>query len=201
MRLRNGVFVVLLAVAMACGVCSALVVAIHGGSWPDSWSRELEPFRARAKTFQVEGLGLEETVYQIPFDSREEFQGAWPHILKLKSKGAPLILERSPFATAGERIEAGVRIKWPPGTVRQLPDGTRLEAKAPWPDSAISPAGELPEYVMLGNGTWVPCTTKLPEERFRARVDIVLVVDGRVVDLNRLELPGETPIVDRRFGK
>ena len=199
MMLRNGVPVVLLAVAMACGVCSALVIAIYGGNWPDSWPRELEPFRARAWTFGFEGFGLEETVHQIPFDSREEFEGAWPHILKLKSKGGPLILEKSPFATAGQRIEAGVCIKWPPGTVRQLPDGTRLEAKAPWPDSAISPAGELPEYVMPEHGTWVPCTTKLPKERFRARVDIILVVDGRVVDLNRLELPGETPIVDRRF--
>ena len=33
----------------------------------------------------------------------------------------------------------------------------------------------------------------------RARVDVVLVTDGRVIDLNRIELPAGTPFMDRRF--
>ena len=34
-----------------------------------------------------------------------------------------------------------------------------------------------------------------------AGVDIVLVVDGSVVDLNRIQLPADTPIIDRRFAE
>ena len=37
--------------------------------------------------------------------------------------------------------------------------------------------------------------------RHRARIDIVLVVDGNIVDLNRMPLPANTPIVDRWFNK
>jgi hypothetical protein len=33
----------------------------------------------------------------------------------------------------------------------------------------------------------------------RARVDIVLIVDGDIVDLNRIHLPSDTPITDNRF--
>ena len=32
--------------------------------------------------------------YLIPFIKREDFESAWPHLLKVKSKGAPLILMR-----------------------------------------------------------------------------------------------------------
>ena len=31
-----------------------------------------------------------------------------------------------------------------------------------------------------------------------ARVDIELVVDGRIIDLNRIQLPADTPIIDNR---
>jgi hypothetical protein len=34
---------------------------------------------------------------------------------------------------------------------------------------------------------------------YRARVDIVLIVDGKIVDLNRIPLPADTPIIDKRF--
>ena len=34
---------------------------------------------------------------------------------------------------------------------------------------------------------------------YRARTEIELVVDGRIIDLNRIPLPPETPIIDRRF--
>ena len=33
----------------------------------------------------------------------------------------------------------------------------------------------------------------------RARIDIELVVDGNIVDLNRIPLPADTPIIDKRF--
>lgn len=33
----------------------------------------------------------------------------------------------------------------------------------------------------------------------RARIDIDLVIDGNVIDLNRIPLPAKTPIEDQRF--
>jgi hypothetical protein len=36
---------------------------------------------------------------------------------------------------------------------------------------------------------------------YRARVDLELVVDGQVIDLNSIHLPGATPIHDKRAEK
>ena len=36
-------------------------------------------------------------------------------------------------------------------------------------------------------------------ERWMYTTYIELVVDGRIVDLNRIPLPGDTPIIDERF--
>ncbi len=192
----------MLAISMACGVCYALIEIAERGTWPDSWPKELEPYRDQARTLGV-ATGIQETVYEIPFDSREEFEKAWPHILKLKSKGSRLILEKSPSRFCGLAMATGVRILWPSAGFSELPDGTRLQAAPPWPDSIKFASGELPEYVMHEGGQWVPFTSGRERKGFlhRARVDIMLVTDGQVVDLNRIELPGETPILDRRFKK
>jgi hypothetical protein len=40
---------------------------------------------------------------------------------------------------------------------------------------------------------------KIGEQWARARVDIHLVVDGEVIDLNRIPLPADTPIIDKRW--
>ena len=199
----NKVLSVILGISLMSVVCYALVMTSNRGNWPDSWPKELESLRERAKTVQVMH-GIQETVYEIPFESREEFEKAWPHILKLKSKGAPVILEKSPstYAISGSSMPTGVRILWPSGGTVERPDGTRLEAKAPWPESIKSGRGELPEYVTAEGGKWIPVTGG--ERRGflnRARVDIMLVTDGRVIDLNRIELPSETPIIDKRFNK
>jgi hypothetical protein len=34
--------------------------------------------------------------YAIPFTNRAEFESVWPHILKVKSKGAPIVLRLGP---------------------------------------------------------------------------------------------------------
>ncbi|HUW56251.1 MAG TPA: hypothetical protein VMZ92_06420 [Planctomycetota bacterium] len=196
--------VVLPAVVLAVTAAFGAVMVGKGGTWPDSWPRELEPYRDRATTVGV-AHGIQETVYEIPFDRREEFEKAWPHFLKLKSRGAPLILEKSPskYHVSGSTMQIGVRVLYPSGGTLELPDGTRLEAKPPWPASVRSASGELSEYVVAEGGKWVPATGTEDRRGFlhRARVDIVLVTDGRVVDLNRIELPAETPLVDRRFRK
>lgn len=60
--------------------------------------------------------------------------------------------------------------------------------------------GELPEYVTSeeedGRLKWVPA-----DGGHRARVDIILITDGKIVDLNRIQLPPDTPIIDNRFKK
>ena len=194
------------AVGLAClasGLCFALVMTEEKGTWPDSWPKELDALRARSKTVCV-AHGIQENVYEIPFADRAEFEQAWPHLLKLKSKGAPIILERSPstYGVSGSTMTTGVRILWPSGGTTSRPGGAKLEAGAPWPAYLTSATGELPEYVTVENDKWVPATA---DERkgflHRARVDIVLVTDGRVLDLNRIELPAGTPFVDRRFAQ
>jgi hypothetical protein len=194
--------IVMLAAVTTSSVCLALVSVHKTGTWPDTWPKELEPYRRQATTFDV-GTGTQEVVHEIPFSDRESFEKTWPHVLKLKSPGAPLIIERSPssqFGSTEAGVEAGVRILSESGGVRKLPDGTRLTAAPPWPDSVTSGSKVLPEYVVEENGTWVPAEP-IRRDRFnhRARVDIVLITDGKIVDLNRIPLPPDTPIIDNRF--
>ena len=34
---------------------------------------------------------------------------------------------------------------------------------------------------------------------YRARIDLELVVDGKIIDLNRIQIPSDAPIIDKRF--
>src|SRR5207244_3909467 len=109
--------------------------------------------------------------YQIPFTKREEFESAWPHLLKVKSKGAPIILVRGPKTDFMEIKPAGVLIHSPPAGQSDNP-GT--------PEAAI------------------PGVTN-SRERWMNTTYIELAVDGEIVDLNRIPLPPDTPIIDERF--
>jgi hypothetical protein len=144
----------------AIAVCAMTSVqadygVIAKGTWPKSWPKELEPLRKQASTF--EGPLAPHQHYAIPFTDREEFESAWPHILKVKSKGAAVRLVRGTNFFLGGRVKAGVVVHCPP------------------PGQTGSPAApEGPTYIEL-------------------------VVDGEIVDLNRIPLPADTPIVDERF--
>jgi hypothetical protein len=144
--------ITVLAAIAFCAVCSAYAdFSVTGkGTWPKSWPKELEPLRKQASTF--EGPKAPEQTYAIPFSKREEFESAWPHILKVKSKGTTIRLVRGPnFFLGGHN--AGVVVYCPP------------------PGQADNEAPTC----------------------------IELVVDGDIVDLNRVPLPPDTPIVDQRF--
>lgn len=117
------------------------------GNWPKSWPKELEPLRQQART--LVGPRVLYRHYAIPFTKREEFESAWPHLLKVNSKGAALRLVHGPNFFLGGHI-AGVVVHSPPL------------------------GQEDPTYIEL-------------------------VVDGEVVDLNRIPLPADTPIIDQRF--
>ncbi len=212
--LKNARFATTAAI-MLCAVGSvyALYQVANEGLWPKTWPRELEPLRPTSRTL----VHTSHAIYEIPFTDRKDFESAWPHILKLKGKGAPLILVNGPDKRPGGTIKTGVRILSPltgtlviPGGARyaagsesSIPDGKFLKIGPPWPDHIKSDSGELPEYVLEDKGKWaayIPDPKQEPTGYVRrARLDIELVVDGGIVDLNRIPLPADTPIIDRRF--
>ena len=138
------------------------------GTWPKTWPAELDPLRKQSRTLR--GSLLDLTNYEIPFASREEFEAAWPHLLRIKDNGAPIVLRRSPDESLGLTLKAGVRIRCALGH----------------PDHEVKPTAPTPS------------TTSVRECWLRSTY-IELVVDGQIVDLNRIPLPAETPIIDERF--
>ena len=157
-----------LAISAACSAF-ALDVITDRGTWPKSWPSELEPLRPQART--VRGGAADTTFYDIPFTKREELESAWPHILAVKTKGAPIILVRGPVTTPGGKvIRAGVRIHCPPGQVGE----------------PVRPAGPIPGQSDARH-SWLGTNY------------IELFVDGDVVDLNRIPIPEDTPMIDERF--
>ena len=138
----------------------ALYTMEDRGTWPESWPKELEGLRGQARTFCGPIPPL--LHYTIPFTKRDAFETAWPHLLKVKTPGAPIVLRRGPSLDFdGDKWKAGVCIHTPP------------EGEAPLEDA-----------------------TKGPREQ---TIYIELTVDGNIVDLNRIPLPPDTPIIDERF--
>ena len=133
------------------------------GTWPKSWPAELEPLRKQART--LDGPTRPSLHYAIPFTKRDEFESAWPHLLKIKSKGAPIVLRRGPSFWLGDKATAGVCVHTPPAGEAPLADGQ--DAKGNWEKT----------------------------------ISIELIVDGETIDLNRIPLPADTPIIDERFPK
>jgi hypothetical protein len=217
---------------LALSPAGALVFTDQAGRWPADWPRELEPYREHAQTIGI-ATGLQMDIYQITFATPDEFEQAWPAILKVKSKGGTLTLYQvgsdPPTWPSCSNDAPCVRIYAPSGGVvsfepppqgadaagprkeltaedlqKLIEAGKALQAAPPWPKSAYLPTGELPEYVTKGEvdgrRTWVPASTEGELRGFlhRARVDIELVVDGKIVDLNRVHIPANTSIIDKR---
>ena len=147
---------------------SAEWLVIDRGDWPETWPAELDPLREQSRT--LEGGLIELVVYEIPFTSRKQFEAAWPHILDVKTAGAPLILVRGSGDRFFGRFDAGVVIHTPPKNGPQ------------------QPAEPLPGREDV-------------RRRWMYTTFIELVVDGDVVDLNRIRLPADSPIVDERFAE
>jgi len=154
-------FLAAIAICLACPVHADYAVW-ERGEWPANWPAEMEPLRKQARTY--EGPRLPERRYLISFDKREQFEAAWPHMLKVRSKGAPIILKRGKKTDFFQVRPAGVIIQTPP---------VQVDRGGANPDRALT--GEM-------NAT-----------------AIELFVDGEVVDLNRIPLPPDTPIIDERF--
>jgi hypothetical protein len=166
---RRTALLATIACLLACSVVQAEYSVWDKGEWPESWPKELEPLRKQARTY--EGPRVLYRFYLIPFTKREEFEAAWPQILKVKSKGAPIVLVRGPKTDFFVVQPAGVFIRTPPVT------------EAPGPENGV-PITDAQK----GDGDW----------RTNASY-IELVVDGKIVDLNRIQLPADTLIIDERF--
>jgi hypothetical protein len=195
-------------ILISCPLCLGLVLVSGEGAWPLDWPIELSPYRAQAKTFEI-AAGNSENVYEIRFENREDFEKIWPTILKVKSKEGTLKLSsiEKPFDKKNfffSKAEPVVRIRGPvhPAWPVTFRGGRKLVPGPPWPESAKWATGELPEYVTdsQDHTTWVPylADPNRPASKWRARIDIELVVDGKIIDLNRIRLPADTPIIDKR---
>jgi len=219
-RMAFGILVVVIGLAHP----SIADVAIWSeGDWPEDWPEELEPYREKARTIDFASL-ISETTYEIPFDSRDTFEKLWPVILSVKDKGAPIVLVSEPSKKESLfRVKAGVRIVCPTTAPtaaesrkaveefidpedRHWVEGFPLDEAdgrptgPPWPDYIYDENGNLPEYAAHRDGRWKASTGEERNGSFmmRVRTEIHLVVDGEIVDLNRIKLPPDTPIVDRR---
>jgi hypothetical protein len=202
-----GVLIVLLIVVAA----RALIMTDSTGRWPSNWPKSLEPLRNHARTIEVAN-GTQEYIYEITFSDQTEFEKAWPTILSLKIPGAPLRLYKvGPLPPSGlgaleSNTAPTVRIYGPSEGEARGPKGEKLKASAPWPKELYGPQGELPEFVRADFSKdkpgWVVVDAK-DETGFhdRARIDLDLVIDGKIIDLNRIALPKNTPIEDHRFDR
>jgi hypothetical protein len=184
---------------------------VETGMWPKSWPKELEPLRNNARTYNV-ATALHEIIYEIHFQDRNVFERAWPLLLGLKSKGGTLTLCKVESTRPKQEVlfsndVPSIRIHAPEsGLVGNLVAGP------PWPPTALLPNGELSEYVtsseIHGEKTWVPVTIEKARNEMekghfmwlmRARVDLELIIDGKIIDLNRIRIPSDTPIIDKRW--
>jgi len=221
MRKKSTIILFALMTMLASSLCFGMAIVSETGKWPVSWPKELEPYRKQARTHEIAAV-YSENVYEIRFENREKFEKLWPIILKLKDKKAPLRLLSigKPIREGGlsdsdkplVRVFSHIHPAWP----SRRPGGRELRPAPPWPDSIKWSTGELPEYVARSEdgNTWIPVEREEPRGfmwipnavrkpprgfMYRVRTEIELVVDGTIIDLNRILLPPDTPIIDRRF--
>ena len=163
--------IALLAVAGVCALASAaqaLYSLDETGRWPTSWPRPLEPLRKQART--LVGPMVEQQHFAIRFNSREEFEAAWPHLMKVKTKAAPVFLVKAPNFFLGEGVKAGVIVHAPPVGQHKNP--------------------RTPEAPIAG--------VEEPRMRWSNTTYVDVVVDGEIIDASRLRLPDKTPLIDQR---
>jgi hypothetical protein len=175
------------------------------GRWPQSWPKELEPLRQNARTIETATM-IHEDIYEIHFKDRDTFERSWPLLIGLKSKGGPLIINKVESSPPNQVVIFSNDV--PAVRIFTSPAGSGsggLTVGPPWPSSAMTPEGRLSEYVGSGevNGkkTWIPATPGKGFQgfMFRARVDVELIIDGKIIDLNRIRIPSDTPIIDKRW--
>ena len=209
--MKQRIFIILfsslLFLSMTTTYTFGIMIINKGGNWPANWPEVLEPFRPIATTGNFMG-GSQATYYYIEFETRDEFESVWPSILKLKSKGAPLTLHNidkpstDPNDTRVLYTKPQVLIICPiAGVYQAMPDGRYIH-KADWTEDIENQLIDdvLPQFVGKdSNGKWSidPNIVGLRSLQ-QARIELSLYIDGKVIDLNRIHLPENTPIKDYR---
>lgn len=155
--------------AIIVAIVFSLVRPVHAdysvtdhGTWPKSWPAELEPLRKQAST--LEGPMVLLLHYAIPFTKRDEFESAWPHLLKVKSKGAPIVLRRAPSFWLRDNATAGVCVHTPPTGEDPIADGK--DAKGNWEKTIYIEMIVDGEIIDL-NCIPLPADTPIIDERFK----------------------------------
>jgi len=198
------------------------------GNWPNDWPVELEDVRADAKSidigigreaiYQIPLKSREQFEAVWPGVLRAKSPGGTLTLYMVGSQGEgwPGVSNEQPsvriyapsraFSVARQGTDTGTPTE--PPTIEDLQalveQGKALRADEPWPKSAYLPNGDLAEYVTSetvdGRMTWVAAAEDDGRLRdlHRARVDIAVVVDGKIIDLNRVHLPPDTGIIDKR---
>ena len=185
----------------------------NGGDWPENWPEQLEPLRGSATTGDF-SAGSQATYYYIEFSDREQFERVWPCLLQVKSKGAPLTLMTvdTPKTDPNDRrflhAKPTVLLACPAqGNYSKMPDGS-YSHRGDWTEDIESQLtdGVLPQFVGKDSttGDWTIITNPRDPNSMRfgflqqSRVEIILYIDGEIIDMNRIRLPENTPIEDRR---
>jgi hypothetical protein len=132
------------------------------GSWPNDWPEELAALREQSRT--LEGPLRPSLHYAIPFTKRDEFEAAWPYLLKVKTKGAPIVLRRGPSFWFGKEKNAGVAVHTPPEGQAPLADGK--DANGNWEKTIYIELIVDGEIVDL-NRFLLPPDTPIIDERFK----------------------------------
>jgi hypothetical protein len=160
--------------------------------------------------------GYQADWYQISFDSRDDFERLWPAVVSLLDRGSEITL-RSVGDTEAKNFGHAewdcrrpvIRIIAPTDNGRLTkpdPDNNDqwLESGPPWPDDIRDETGALPEVVHTeridGQLRWV--AGKGDEAAafiHQCRVDVELVVDGRIIDDRRIQIPENVKVIDRRL--
>jgi hypothetical protein len=227
-RLPVGLIACILVLLLA-RLALPLVTTQETGTWPANWPKELEPLRKSAKTVEiatgiqqniyeitfsdretfekawptilkVKTPGAPLTLCKVASPTPK----AWGSLLSNATPAVRIYAPSEGYA-GGVPLDAGNRLD-PAALQAAIAEGKVLKAGAPWPGDLASPKGDLPEFVVAktvdGKMKWVEAhrNEKQPLGFLnRARVDVELIVDGSVIDLNRIMLPAETPIIDERF--
>jgi hypothetical protein len=206
----------------------ALITGRGEGNWPASWPKELEPYRKQAKTIELAAGNQEnvyeirfknreefEKLWSTILKLKDKGAPIRLRSIEKTFKKGSLFNDEKPAV----RIFSHV---WPAGPSYH-PGDRKLIPAPPWPDSIKSSTGELPEYVTISEDgmTWVPVFGQYPEYVtvtvsqdwktlnpveikkprgfiYRARTEIELVVDGTIIDPNRICFPADTRIIDKR---
>ncbi|HUG19019.1 MAG TPA: hypothetical protein VMM56_08590, partial [Planctomycetaceae bacterium] len=125
----------------------------------------------------------------------------WGKFLKNSKPCVHIVGPSEGYASSGEvKVgDSGAKIE------RLIAEGKMVKAGAPWPASLYREDGSLPKYVVSVKGEdgklkWEPGEPGDEHRGFynRARVDLELVVDGEIIDLNRIRFPENVKLIDLR---